>query len=115
MPLAVKAADVATPLAFVVAVFTPPANVPLAPLAGGVNVTTTPLTGLLEGSLTVTCSCNVNAVLTVALWGVPAVAVIVDGLPATPPAGLKAANTTPQVSDAEREAAAEASPALVCI
>jgi hypothetical protein len=32
MPFAVNTADVATPLAFVVAVFTPPANVPLAPV-----------------------------------------------------------------------------------
>src|SRR5690242_11494628 len=43
---AVNVVDVATPLAFVAAVFTPPANVPLAPLGGAVNVTTTPLTGL---------------------------------------------------------------------
>jgi hypothetical protein len=53
---AVNVADVATPLAFVVAVFTPPAKVPLAPLAGGVNVTTTPLRGLFRASFTVACS-----------------------------------------------------------
>jgi hypothetical protein len=51
--LAVNVTDVATPLAFVVAVFTPPANVPLAPLPGAVNVTVTPETGLLDASLTV--------------------------------------------------------------
>ena len=80
--LAVKVAEVATPLALVVAVFTPPANVPLAPLVGGVNVTTTPLTGLFPASFTVACSCVANAVLTVALCGVPAVAVMLAGAPA---------------------------------
>ena len=79
---AVNVADVATPLAFVVAVLTPPANVPLAPLVGGVNVTSTPFTGLLKESLTVACSCAANAVLTLALCGVPAVAVTVAGGPA---------------------------------
>src|SRR5258708_4507693 len=79
---AVNVADVATPLAFVVAVLTLPAKVPLAPLVGGVNVTSTPLTGLLEESLTVACSCATNAVLTLALCGVPAVAVTVAGGPA---------------------------------
>jgi hypothetical protein len=39
----------------------------------------TPLTGLLDASLTVTCSWVVNAVLIVALCGVPAVAVILAG------------------------------------
>jgi hypothetical protein len=65
--LAVNTADVATPLAFVVAVFTPPAKVPLAPAAGGVNVTTTPLTGLFPASVTVAASGAANAVLIVAL------------------------------------------------
>src|SRR5690348_14605777 len=78
---AVKVAEVATPLAFVVAVFAPPANVPLAPLPGAVNVTTTPLTGLLPASLTVTCNGNANDVLTVALCGVPLVAVMLAGPP----------------------------------
>src|SRR5258708_22517056 len=72
-------AAVATPCALVTAVFTPPANVPLAPLVGAVNVTVTPFTGLLDASLTVACSCVANAVLMVALWGVPAVAVILAG------------------------------------
>src|SRR5260370_4642650 len=77
--LAVKTADVAIPLAFVVAVFAPPANVPLAPLAGAVKVTTAPLTGLFRESLTVACNCGANAVLICALWGVPAVAAILSG------------------------------------
>jgi hypothetical protein len=78
---AVNVADVATPLAFVVAVFTPPANVPLAPLVGAVNVTTTPLTGLFPASLTVACSGTANVVLTVVLCGAPPVAVTLAGLP----------------------------------
>src|SRR5215472_6537683 len=80
--LAVKTAAVATPEAFVVAVLTPPANVPLAPLAGALNVTVTPLTKLPKGSLTVACSCVAKAVFTVALWGVPAVAVMLLAAPA---------------------------------
>lgn len=79
---AVKTGGVARPDALVVAVFTPPAKVPLAPLAGGVNVTVTPLTGLLKESFTVACSCTAKAVLTVALCGVPAVAAILAAAPA---------------------------------
>jgi hypothetical protein len=79
---AVNVADVAIPLALVVAMFTPPANVPLAPLPGAVNVSTTPLTGLLKESLTVACSGAVNAVLTLAFCGVPAVAAMLAGGPA---------------------------------
>jgi hypothetical protein len=75
--LAVNASAVATPLLLVVAVaVAEPAKVPLAPLPGAVNVTTTPLTGLLLASFTVACSAVANAVLTVALCGVPAVAVM---------------------------------------
>ena len=81
MLLAVKIAAVATPEALVVAVVTPPANVPLAPLPGAVNVTVTPLTRLFPESFTVACSWVVNAALTVALCGEPAVAVIVAGAP----------------------------------
>src|SRR6266481_2870038 len=78
MLLAVNTAAVATPLALVTAVFAPPANVPLAPVcAGAVKVTVTPETGLLLASFTVACSAVVNAVLIVAVCGVPAVAVIV--------------------------------------
>ena len=82
MLLAVKRGASATPCAFVVAVFTPPANVPLAPLAGAVKVTVTLFTGLFPASLTVACSCVANAVLMVALCGVPAVAVMLAGGPA---------------------------------
>ena len=52
IPFAVNTAAVANPLVFVVAVFTPPVNVPLAPEPGAVNVTTTPLTGLPKPSVT---------------------------------------------------------------
>jgi hypothetical protein len=79
--LAVNVADVATPLALVVAVFTPPAKVPLAPEAGGVNVTTTPLTGLLPESVTVATNGAANVVLIVALCGVPLVAATLAAAP----------------------------------
>ena len=69
----------ATPDAFVTAVVTPPANVPLAPLAGAANDTVTPAIGLLPASVTVACNCVANAVLIGALCGVPAVAVICAG------------------------------------
>ncbi len=82
MVLAVKAAAVATPSALVVAVFTPPAKVPLAPLAGALKVTVTPDTGLPKASFTVAARFVANAVLTVAVCGVPAVAVIAAGAPA---------------------------------
>jgi hypothetical protein len=71
-----------------------PLNVPLAPLAGAVNVTVTPLSGLLPASLTVACSAVVNAVLTVALCGVPAVAVMLAAAPALL-VKLKLAGATP--------------------
>jgi hypothetical protein len=35
---------------------------------------------------------------------------MVDGTPAVPPAGLKAAKTTPQLLEADNEALAEADP-----
>jgi hypothetical protein len=55
-------------------------NTPEAPDPGAVNVTFTPLTGLLLASLTVTASAFANAVLIVADCGVvPAFAVIVVG------------------------------------
>ena len=82
VPLAVNTAAVAMPEAFVVAVVTPPANVPLAPLPGAVNVTVTPLTGLFEASFTVVWKAVVNAVFTVALCGVPTVAVMLEAAPA---------------------------------
>jgi hypothetical protein len=78
----VKTAAVATPLAFVVAVFTPLAKVPLAPLPGAVNVTVTALTRLLKASFAVACKFVAKAVFTVVLCGVPAVAVIEAAVPA---------------------------------
>jgi hypothetical protein len=65
--LAVNCAAVATPAAFVVAVLTPLAKVPLAPLAGAANVTNAQLTGLLPASLTVTCSGVKKARVTIVL------------------------------------------------
>ena len=114
---AVNGAD-ATPDAFVattiVAVLL--LNTPDAPDPGAVNVTFTPETGLLPASFTVTASALAKAVLTFADCGVvPAFAVIVDGLPATPPAALKAANPAAQLSEAASDAPAEATPAVVCI
>jgi hypothetical protein len=63
----VNAAD-ATPDAFVAAmiVAVPLLKVPEAPAPGAVNVTFTPLTGLLPASFTVTANGFVNAVLIVA-------------------------------------------------
>jgi len=80
--LAVKAAEVATPLALVVAVFTPPANVPLAPLAGAVNVTVTPLTPLPPLSFTVATKGAAKAALMGVLCGVPLVAEMLAAGPA---------------------------------
>jgi len=83
VPLAVNVGAAATPLLLLAAVAVAELpNFPLAPLAGAVNVTTTPLTGLLLASLTVACSAVVNAVLTVALCGVPPVAVMLAAAPA---------------------------------
>jgi hypothetical protein len=94
----VNAAD-ATPDAFVATVIVAVLllNRPDAPEPGAVNVTFTPLTGLLPASFTVTAKGLANAVLIVADCGVvPAFAVIVAGGPAvtlklteldTPPPG----------------------------
>lgn len=79
---AVKDVEVATPAAFVSAVFTPPANVPLAPMPGAVKVTVTPLTRLLRESFTVAWSGAANAELTATLCGVPEAAVILAAGPA---------------------------------
>jgi len=57
----------------VIAVFTPPANVPLAPLAGALNVTVTPLAGL-PPIVTVATNGFAKAVPTDVLCGVPLVA-----------------------------------------
>jgi hypothetical protein len=58
VPLAVNGAAVATPFASVVTVVAVVllAKAPLAPLAGALKVTTTPLTGLLLRSVTFACS-----------------------------------------------------------
>ena len=82
VPFAVKTAAVAKPLAFVVAVFTPPANVPLAPVRGALNVTVMPFTGLVNASWTITCMFKANADPTCALCGVPTVVAIVEAAPA---------------------------------
>jgi hypothetical protein len=65
-------------------------NTPDAPDPGAVNVTFAPETGLLRESLTVACSWVANAVPTVALCGVPAVAVTLAAVPTPPPAARKA-------------------------
>jgi hypothetical protein len=77
---AVKAVAFATPLALVVAVTTvpplvPPANVPLAPVEGAVNVTVAPLIGLPPLSFTVACRVA-NAALMATLCVAPPVATI---------------------------------------
>ena len=82
--LAVNVAAVATPLAFVVAVVVfvwLSENVPLAPLDGAVNVTTTPSRGAEWLSSTVACSAVLDAVPMVTVCGVPAVAAIDAGVP----------------------------------
>ncbi len=75
--LAVKVGAAATPLLLVVlvAVRTDPGKVPLAPLEGAVKVTVALFTGLPAAFVTVTCRGVVNALLMLALCGVPSVAV----------------------------------------
>src|SRR5579885_2856865 len=71
------AAEVATPDAFVTAVFRPPAKVTLAPLeAGAVKVTVMFGTGFPPASVTVATSGFVNALLIFALCPPPLVATI---------------------------------------
>lgn len=77
---AVKTGDVATPELLVVAVGTPPANVPEAPLAGALNATVTPAIPLPFDVVTVATNRFAKAVLTVALCGVPPVACMEDGI-----------------------------------
>jgi hypothetical protein len=55
--------------------------VPLAPDDGAVNTTVAPLTGLLPASFTVTWSVCAKAEPTVAVCGVPALAVIEAAVP----------------------------------
>lgn len=76
---AVNTADVARPLASVIAVLRPPAKVPLGPEEGAVNVTVTPLTGLPCTSVTFAISGLLNAVVVWALCGVPPAATIEAG------------------------------------
>ena len=80
--LAVKAAEVATPFTPVVAVLTPPAKVPPAPLPGAAKVTVTPWIGLLPESRTVATRGAAKAVEMVALCGEPLVRVSEAGAPA---------------------------------
>jgi len=84
LPFAVNVGEVATPDASVATVvLDEPANIPLAPEPGGaLNVTTTPGTGLPPESCTVTTNGPAKAVLTLALWPPPAVAVILADAPA---------------------------------
>jgi hypothetical protein len=79
VPFAVKIADVATPDALVMALFTPPAKLPLAPDAGAVKVTVTPLTGLPLPSFTVATSGSAKGVLAPAVCPDPLVAVMDAG------------------------------------
>jgi hypothetical protein len=89
-PAVIFAVNVTEALPFVsvvaVVLFVPLANVPLAPVAGAVNVTVTPLTGVEPLSRTVATS-GENAVPTLALCGVPLVAAIdsTGGIELEPP------------------------------
>ena len=58
-----------------------PAKVALAPLLGAVNVTVAPLTRFPPLSFTVAWSAAANAVLMLALCGVPALAIMLAGAP----------------------------------
>jgi len=69
---AVNVGAVATPLESVVAVFTPPVNVPLAPDDGAINVTVAPLVGV-PPVVTVATNGAANATPTAALCPDPLV------------------------------------------
>jgi hypothetical protein len=84
-----NAGEVATPFASVVAVFTPPANVPLGPVwAGAVNVTVRPGKGLPWLSFTAAFKVDPKAAPTIALCDVPLITAMefveVDALTVTP-------------------------------
>ena len=79
--MAVNVGAVATPEELVLTVALPE-YVPLAPEPGAMKVTEMPLVGFPNESLTVACSGVANAVLTAALCGVPAVAVMEAAAPA---------------------------------
>jgi hypothetical protein len=80
----VKVEAVATPLEFVlsVSVMVPLLKAPLAPVAGAVKMTETPLMGLPSLSATVACSAVAKAAPMMADCVAPAVALIDAGLPA---------------------------------
>ena len=79
--MAVSVGAVAMPLKFVDAVaVAEPLKLALAPEPGAVNVTVTPFTGLPLAFVTVAWRAVANAVFTVALCGVPAVAVMFAGV-----------------------------------
>ncbi len=84
VPLAENIVDVAMPFESVVSVSVgvPLINVPLAPVAGAVNVTRTPLAGFAPPSNTVAVMGAAKDVLIAALCGVPLLAAIVAGGPA---------------------------------
>src|SRR5712671_4993203 len=67
------------PDAFVVAVFSPPANVPPGPEAGAAKVTVMPLTGFPLPSFTSAAKGAPNTVLIVADCGVPLLGVMEAG------------------------------------
>ena len=90
--LAVRALEVATPLASVTAVLT--LNAPLAPLAGVVKVTEIPETPIPLAFLRTTANGAVNAVFTLVLWLLPELIVIEVG-------GAAAAITKETVAEAE--------------
>ena len=81
--MAVKVGEVALPEPSVVTVaeVPPPAKVPLAPLAGAVNTTVTPLAGFPPKSFTVATKGAAKAVLTCVDCPLPLVAVIDVGGP----------------------------------
>jgi len=84
LPFAVKSADVATPLALVVAIVlfeAVSANIPLAPVAGAVKVTTAPLTGFWPPSTTLATKGDENGVFTMTPCELPLVAAIDAGAP----------------------------------
>jgi hypothetical protein len=82
--LAVNVDEVAKPLELVVSISidVPFANVPVAPVVGAVNVTTTPLTGFELLSSTTATSGDANAVLIAEFCGEPLATAIVAGAPA---------------------------------
>ena len=82
MPFAVNVVDVAIPEAFVVAVDVeiPPANVPLAPLVGAVNVTSIPETAAPPAAVTIVSSGFGNALLIGSVWPDPDIAATLVGI-----------------------------------